>query len=151
MANIIAYNLVDEQSFCKLSNGETAVMIALLVLAGSHLAEAPHEKDLVTWLASRDQGVVGLRVVGFDMSELPWAKDEPTFSNQQLFLTVLFERVRNKIDCDLLDCTPSSVDDNLDKLASLVQSFQFDLISAEPSEWWHEPQEPLQKCKFRDV
>jgi len=48
-----------------MSNGLTSVFIEVLVISGSILANTDREKELIIWLAQRDQSVVGIGTVGF--------------------------------------------------------------------------------------
>ncbi|MFD1175995.1 hypothetical protein ACFQ3W_06690 [Paenibacillus puldeungensis] len=55
-----------------MSNGLTSVFIEVLVISGSILAETNREKEIMIWLGQRDQSVVGIGTVGFDIDEIPW-------------------------------------------------------------------------------
>lgn len=48
------------------------MFIEVLVISGSILAGTNREKELIIWLAQRDQSVVGIGTVGFDIDEMPW-------------------------------------------------------------------------------
>ncbi|WP_166246443.1 hypothetical protein [Paenibacillus turpanensis] len=55
-----------------MSNGLTSVFIEVLAISGSILAETNREKELIIWLSQRDQAIVGIGTVGFDIDEMPW-------------------------------------------------------------------------------
>ncbi|MCE5170756.1 hypothetical protein LQV63_15730 [Paenibacillus profundus] len=55
-----------------MSNGLTEVFIDVLALSGSAIARTNREKELVIWIAQRDQSVVGRGTVGFSLDEMPW-------------------------------------------------------------------------------
>lgn len=67
-----------------MSNGLTSAFLELLVISGSIIAQSNRERELIIWLAQRDQAIVGIGTVGFDIYEMPW-----TFEN--------FEEERNFI------------------------------------------------------
>lgn len=58
-----------------MSNGLTSVFIEVLAISGSILAKTNREKEMIIWLAQRDQSVVGIGTVGFDIDEMPWTID----------------------------------------------------------------------------
>jgi len=59
----------------RLGNGGTSALLAVLLLAGSDLAQREWEKELMTWLAGHDQAIRGLGVVGFDVYEIAWTHE----------------------------------------------------------------------------
>ncbi len=145
MANMITNDLADEKVYLQLSNGGMSVVISTLSLAGSYLAKEKYEIDLVTWVASRDQGVVGLGVVGFDLVDLPWVKEEGIFIRQKEFLLRVIERVGNKEDLYHLDYDPPYIDEYVEKLIALVNSFSFNYVGNEEPSWWLPPDEQYKK------
>jgi hypothetical protein len=58
-----------------MSNGMTSVFMDVLVVSGSIIAQTDREREFIVWLAQRDQSVVGLGTVGFEINELPWTLD----------------------------------------------------------------------------
>ncbi|WP_411906880.1 hypothetical protein [Rhizobium mayense] len=50
----------------------TDVFMEVLAIAASALAQARSEQAFASWIASRDQAVLGLGAVGFDIAEMPW-------------------------------------------------------------------------------
>jgi len=151
MANMITNNSVDENVYLRLSNGGMSVVITILSLAGSHLAKKTCEVDLVTWLASRDQSVFGVGVVGFDLAELPWSKKEETFIRQKDFLLKVVERVGSKEDLYQLDYDPPYIDEYVETLFVLVNSFSFHNVSDEKPSWWLPPDKQHKKCEKHGV
>ncbi len=147
MANVISNDSADESVFLQLSNGGMSVVVSTLALSGSHLAKEKHEIDLVTWIASRDQGVLGSGVVGFDLVDLPWAKTEEAFGQQKQFMLRVIGRIREKEDFCHLDYDPPYVDEYMDKLEILFTSFLFRHVGDEEPSWWLPPDEQLTKCE----
>ncbi|MGP3786912.1 MULTISPECIES: hypothetical protein [unclassified Paenibacillus] len=67
-----------------MTNTLTAVFLEVIVISGSMTAKTNREKELIIWLAQRDQEVVGIGTVGFDIDELPWATEN--FIEEKEFL-----------------------------------------------------------------
>ncbi len=67
-----------------LSNMGTAALLVMLVLSGTAIARTKGEKNLVVFLAERDQTYRGLGVVGFNLNEMPWDRD--AFEDQVRFM-----------------------------------------------------------------
>lgn len=107
----------------KMSNGATSVLLSVLLLAGASLAETDWQRDLVMWLTSHDQSVVGGGTVGFDRREIAWTKDG--FAEQKQFLLKMIDAALNKHRWDALSYDPPLVADNLTTLKSMVEEFQF--------------------------
>ncbi|WP_141694477.1 hypothetical protein [Rhizobium multihospitium] len=62
----------------------TDVFMEVLAIAASALAQTRSEQAFASWIASRDQAVFGLGVVGFDIAEMPW--HVATFAEDRNFL-----------------------------------------------------------------
>ncbi len=84
MSNFFGTGPAKPESSFQVNNGGTAVMLSVLVLAGSALADTPGQVRHVIWLAGRDQGVLGLGLVGFDVCDMPWELD--AFEADRAFL-----------------------------------------------------------------
>ncbi|AJS58989.1 hypothetical protein [Paenibacillus sp. IHBB 10380] len=67
-----------------MSNGLTSVFIEVLAMSGSILANTNREKEIIIWLAQRDQSVVGIGTVGFQIDDMPWTLD--TFDRERKFM-----------------------------------------------------------------
>lgn len=89
----------------QMSNGLTAVFIDVMTLAGSRLAQTVDEKRLVVWLAEKDQSVVGMGTVGFDIREMPWNTER--FEENKHFMLKVVEAAENKTDWDRLGYQPN--------------------------------------------
>ncbi|GCF10136.1 hypothetical protein [Dictyobacter arantiisoli] len=96
MGNRITNECVESSESLKMSNGLTSVMISLLVLSGSALAEREHEKLLIVWFASRDQALSGMGTVGFDLNEIPWTAEQ--FEAEKHFLLAVIRRAQSMQD-----------------------------------------------------
>ena len=53
-------------------------------MSGSKIAQSDCERNLIIWLMEKDQSIVGLGTVGFDIMEMPWKKQ--SFEEQRLFM-----------------------------------------------------------------
>lgn len=89
----------------KMSNGLTAVFIDVMTLAGSRLAQSDDEKRLIVWLAEKDQSVVGIGTVGFDIRKMPWNTER--FEENRRFMLDVIEAAENRTAWDKLDYSPN--------------------------------------------
>lgn len=138
MSNIIRlypqHKNTDE--WLSMSNGGTSVFISVLVLSGSRMASNQREKELVVWLAEHDQGVVGIGTVGFDISEIPWTKEN--FKQEKDFMLKVIEGALSKIGWDMLSYTPNEefIQYYLSKFKELIRDFEEQYIdSSSYTEW----------------
>jgi len=76
VGNIISADHDPTAGDVTMSNGLTSAFLDVLLLSGSDLARTDSEVATVVSLAERDQSIVGLGVVGFDVSELGWTVRE---------------------------------------------------------------------------
>lgn len=89
----------------KMSNGLTAVFIDVLTLAGTRVAQTEDEKRFIVWLAEKDQSVVGMGTVGFDIREMPWNTER--FEENKRFLLNVIEAAENRTDWEKLGYQPN--------------------------------------------
>lgn len=89
----------------RMTNQSTTVFIETLVLSGSKIANIDREKEFIIWFAQRDQNIVGLGTVGFDLDEMPWVEDD--FFQMKNFILDCIRGVINKYQWDLLDYEPN--------------------------------------------
>lgn len=151
MSNTISNQQSTSNSDLHLSNGATSVLICFLAMAGSQLAQRECEIDLITWLSSRDQGILGSGVVGFDLSELPWSRLEDEFRHQKIFLANVIDRIQLGLDAPLVDYDPPHLDVLASGLLELLSSFEFSMINASQPEWWLLPSPTQEKCDTHRV
>ncbi|MDE6671158.1 MAG: hypothetical protein K2K16_03080 [Ruminococcus sp.] len=85
MGNRIYFKKVtkDDDSL-KMSNILTDVLIDGLLVGGSELAKTESQRRLIVFLAEKQQSVVGLGTVGFDIIEMPWQTE--TFDTDKEFM-----------------------------------------------------------------
>jgi hypothetical protein len=115
-----------------MSNGLTSVFLDVLLLSGSDLARTDSEVAAVVSLAERDQSIVGLGIVGFDVSELGWAPDR--FESHKQFLLGMVDGAMAGHRWNVLDYEPNR-DRLLPCLAEfrkLVETFSISACPAEP-------------------
>ncbi|MBQ5334414.1 MAG: hypothetical protein J6Z45_00540 [Oscillospiraceae bacterium] len=82
----------------------TDVLISVLVLAGSALAETESQKQLIVWLAEHDQ-YIGSGIVGFDLSDMPW--DPAHFDEDRMFMVRTVDAASVRTGWDKLSYAPS--------------------------------------------
>ena len=151
MGNLISNKQGHKHSNVDLSNGGTSVLVSFLALAGSRLAKVQSEIDLITWLVSRDQGVLGVGVVGFDLSDMPWSKNCEEFDRQKKFLRSVISRIRSKVDVQFVEYNPPYLETYTDCLNKLLDSFEFSMVSQTSPEWCLLPNKTLDKCEKHGV
>jgi hypothetical protein len=129
MGNFITNKCVDASESLKMSNGLTSVVISLLVLSGSSLAESDHEKMLMVWFASRDQALSGMGTVGFDLNEVPWTVEQ--FEAEKRFLLAVICRAQSMQDWGRLGYEPRAdwALARLEKLAQMIRHFPMTCIN----------------------
>lgn len=75
-----------------MSNSLTHSIYMTMMVEGAKIARTRWEKAFLIWLADQNQSVVGLGIVGFDVCELGWIKED--FVAQKQFLLQLLENVQ---------------------------------------------------------
>jgi hypothetical protein len=145
VANYIHNEKAGPEYDIDINNGYTDSFISSLAVSGSLLASEPFEIDLITWICSRDQGVVGSGVVGFDIDEMPWADTEEVFFKQKEFLKSTIERAKSKIDQEILGYEINHTSVNfLSMFSSSVAAFKYEFVTGK-KDWWVPPDPELRK------
>ncbi|ACX64805.1 hypothetical protein [Paenibacillus sp. Y412MC10] len=107
-----------------MSNTLTAVFLEVLVLSGSMTANTNREKELIIWLAQRDQEVVGIGTVGFDIDELPWTIE--SFIAEKQFLLKALDNAISELGWSKLSYEP-----NKEMIISCLDHFKKMIIAFE--------------------
>lgn len=120
----------------QMSNGLTAVFIDVLTLAGSRLAQTVDAKRLIVWLAEKDQSVVGIGTVGFDICEMPWNTE--CFEENKRFVLKVVEAAENKMDWDRLGYQPNEelLIPALKRFAELISQMTADDVDKNAADEW---------------
>ncbi len=124
MANVVSNKKANPENFLQLSNGGMSVLIDILSLVGTRLANSYWEKECITWITTHDQGVFGLGMVGFDIDDIAWSIDCEEFEQQKSFLLEVIARANSKGDWHLLDYEPPYASEYLSKLEKLIKSYK---------------------------
>ncbi|MBN1327646.1 MAG: hypothetical protein JW996_06825 [Candidatus Cloacimonetes bacterium] len=151
MANIFTSRIQNPANYLQLNNGMTSVFISLLTLSGSQLAEGTAEIELVTWLASRDQNVMGLGMVGFDLQDMPWSDEIDDFNSQKTLLIRMIERIKSGEVNDCLSYQPPDIGRFLDIFAGMIDSFPVENCRISQTAWHLRPTKLGLRCKIHDV
>lgn len=132
MSNIISFN----SDTISMSNGLTDVFINVLVLSGSRLAETVDEKRLIVWLAEKDQNIVGIGTVGFDIREMPWNTER--FEENKHFIVKVIKAAENKTDWDKLNYQPNEelLFPILEKFAEMIEKLTAEEVSSNALAEW---------------
>ena len=77
MGNTISFDgmISEDDDYFYMANGLTDAFIDYLLISGSQLAESESEKIMIVFLAEKQQIIVGMGNVGFDITEMPWQTD----------------------------------------------------------------------------
>jgi len=140
MGNLIINTCGDASESLQMSNGLTSVVLSLLVLSGSALAESEREKLLIIWFASRDQALSGMGTVGFDLNEIPWTVEQ--FEAEKHFLLAVIRRAQSMQDWGRLCYEPREdwALGCLEKLAQMINHFPITCINPQIAldrqAWW---------------
>lgn len=151
MSNTIRFNdKTSVDDWIGMSNGLTSGFIKILVLSGSAIAETETEKQMIVWLAEKNQSAVGIGTVGFDVVEMPW--DKADFPSLKAFMLRAADEALSKKDWDKLGYTPndSFVMPCLEKFRQYIERMtEADIREEARSEWLErsESDDPV-KCGF---
>ena len=128
MGNCITYDKKSMDCYC--SNGCMSVLMTVIGLSGSKQAQTDFEKNLIVWLMEKDQNVVGIGTVGFDITEMPWKKEY--FQEQKEFMIQVLENVMNKIGWHTLNYEPNIeiIEDRVKELKRMFLQLQLDDIDS---------------------
>lgn len=160
MGNTISFNenVQKEDDSLSISNGLTDVLIDVLLLSGSNLAITESEKRMMVFLAEKQQIVVGLGTVGFEIVQMPW--ERKTFEADKKFMLETIKGARQKIGWEKLDYTPSIeyITYALDGFESLIKRMRIEDVNEEElKEWMSEAEanDPIHmgypKCEKHDI
>jgi len=128
MSNTITNDRFTKNDYLKLSNGATDVIIDVLVLAGSSLAQTQWQKELVIFLSLNDQEIKGQGCVGFDISNLGWEMDH--FEDQKQFLLKIIDSALKKTNWEILNYEPveENIFSNLRRFKEMIIKYSKKLV-----------------------
>jgi len=148
---------IDE--WLSISNGGTTVLLTVIGLSGSIIAQSNKEKDILLWILEHDQEVRGLGNAGFDICDIPW--DSENFEAEKNFLIRVIDGANQKLGWDKLDYEPneSRIYIYIDKLKDLITKFQSkDINKQSYRDWIKESSDPrftnpigYTKCKTHGI
>ncbi len=144
MANTIWFR----DKICRCSNGCMNVLLTVLGLSGSRLAQTDEEKNMVVWLMEHDQSAVGMGCAGFDITEMPWATRG--FESQKQFMLRVLAGAQEKLGWETLWYTPNEaiIFDRLAILRDMFLAIEARDIDEELTNQWIEESDaddPIQK------
>jgi hypothetical protein len=88
----------------RMNNGLTSAFINTFGLSGSRLAKTEQEKRLIVHILEKNQSVLGVGNVGFDLGWMPWNNDN--FENDKKFILSVLNGIINKIGWENLGYSP---------------------------------------------
>lgn len=150
MGNIFASRCQPPDRWVDLSNGATAVLLGVIVIAGSDLAASPWQRRLISWIAGRDQAVFGLGAVGFDLEDLGWTKAD--FAAQQGFLRQVLATAASGHRWTALGYQPRRVVlvERLARLDALVRELPASAAD-EPTDRFWPTDDPTERCSSHRI
>lgn len=124
-----------------MSNGLTSVFIEVLAISGSILAETNREKELIIWLGQRDQAIVGIGTVGFDIDEIPWTIGH--FEREKEFILRVIKSAMDGLGWERLSYEPRKdwVIKSLDKFRLMICTFYKENVNLNSYLEWSEIEE----------
>ena len=137
MSNTISNNRFNRSDYLKLSNGATDVLIDVLVLSGSSLAQTRWQKELIIFLSLNDQEIKGQGCVGFDISDLGWEIDN--FEDQKKFLLKVIDNALKKTNWKMLNYEPEEkiIFSNLRELKEMIVNYSTELVEQSDILTWN--------------
>lgn len=147
MGNLITCEKTGE--YLQLSNGGTSVLISVLLLSGSDIAETEWEQNFVAWLAEHDTSLLGLGMVGFDLDEIAWTKAD--FLEQKRFVLKVIHKAMKKHRWDVLGYDPPYVGDSLVRLRDMLNNFQENHLGKDKTWELSFKLDPPQKCAKHQI
>lgn len=127
MANIFSFRRNDPpEENISISNMGTDVLIDILVLAASALAETNSQRQLAVWLAERDQRV-GSGTVGFCIADMPW--DAASFDADRDFMVRVTDAASKRTGWEKLSYHP-----NADHLMPMLGWFRKCFVRLKPED-----------------
>lgn len=145
MVNSISADFAPPDRWVRMSNGLTSVVLSVLVLSGSDLAQTPWQRRLVAWLAGHDQFLHGIGTVGFGLEEIAWTRAE--FPAQQAFLREVAAMAATGHRWQALGYAPRRevVLYELALFDALVRDLPI-TAADEPTDRWWPDSDPTQRC-----
>jgi len=119
-----------------ISNTGTTVLLTVLGLSGSRIAQSSKEKELIIWLVEHDQIVRGFGNVGFDISDIPWSYTN--FEYEKEFFIKVIDGAKQKLGWETLDYKPNVeiIFPFLDTLRKMINVFEYYYINKEAYSSW---------------
>lgn len=148
--NTICFKDYADEDCLHIQNGSTSMLINILCLSGGRLAETESQKRLMVFLAEKNQSVVGIGTVGFNIVDIPW--DRHSFHEDKAFMLRVIEGAKNKLGWETLGYSPNEeyAEEFLGTFRKLIERMTADdIIDASLDEWLSEADEndPV-KCGF---
>lgn len=112
----------------QMSNGATSVFIETFCLAGADLAIEDYQKDIMIWFGEHDWDIMGIGMLGFDISEIIWNKQE--FDNQKKFILDVIDSIFQKTNWKYLSYSPNEdfLFSKLVEFRKMIQLFKSEMI-----------------------
>jgi len=104
MGNSITLKRIPEM-ILSMSNGLTSAFVSTFGLSGSIIAKTEQEKKLVIYILEKNQSVLGIGFVDFDIGSMPW--DLKNLEDNKNFVFSILDGMRNKSGWEKLPFAPN--------------------------------------------
>lgn len=155
MANIFHVGPRPDSPSLQLNNSWTSLLIDVLSLAASDLAQTSDEIEWASWISSHDQNTYGNGIVGFDILDMPWSRESPVFARQLEFARNVIAAAKDQRGWDRLSYVPQKEMTTriLDEFAALFDNLTIDQIPCVPARnlWPHGKPEVFELCPAHRV
>jgi len=119
-----------------MSNGLTSVFVDVLALSGSALAQSNREKEMIIWIAQRDQSIVGIGTVGFNIDEMPWTIEN--FEQEKQFLLQVIDGAIAETGWERLSYEPTKkfIQAALTHFSKMIMAMEEEYVDPTQYEEW---------------
>ncbi|MER5479361.1 hypothetical protein ABT026_20680 [Streptomyces sp. NPDC002734] len=133
----------------RLTNMSTDVLVQVLMLAVSDLAETPWDHRYAALWALQDQGMAGLGTVGFDLAGVPWGDSAAERRRNTVFATTVTDLAAAGHRWWELDYEPALAAAQLREVRSLVLHGARVAPPGQGAIWFPSEAEALRACCVR--
>ncbi|MEV8338908.1 hypothetical protein [Leucobacter sp. NPDC077196] len=139
MSNTISLSVADaDVPDLRMQNGLTSVFISTFGLAATRLADTDDQRLLTIWFLEKDQSVVGMGSVGFDLVEAPFLP--AAFETQRAFMLQSTGGMTSRLGWETLSYEPNPrlLDPSIASFAALLNHVTREHLDIAAAEEWRD-------------
>jgi len=134
------------------SNSVTDALYSGILIEGSFLAKTNWQKRLLTFIAEKNQNVIGLGIVGIDLVKLEWNKTDFIEQKEILRTVVNLSRVKKSYNQFIYQLKEEIANRKLIEIEKLIDELSIDQITEDNFKFYTEPpQTQFKKCDIHKV